>query len=229
SAFSAATDTASLTINAVNDAPVLDASKSPALTAVNEDAGAPVGAVGTLVSSLVDFASPAGQVDNVTDADGGALLGIAVTAADTVSLVVNAVADPPVAQAKSYSAQANMKIVGLTGLTAGATDPDDGIGGCVSNTFTVASTSATSPAGGTVTVTDASAGTFDFTPPPGVTGNVTFTYTVSDTGCPTSSTSAPATVTVSVAGPVIWFVNPTAASNGNGELSSPFQALPGLP
>ena len=41
--------------------------------------------MGTLVSSLVDFALPAGQVDNVTDADTGALLGIAVTAADTAN------------------------------------------------------------------------------------------------------------------------------------------------
>ncbi len=74
---------ATITVNAVNDAPVLDNSKSPTLTAQNEDSGAPSGAVGTLVSSLVDFASPAGQVDNVTDVDSGALLGIAVTAADT--------------------------------------------------------------------------------------------------------------------------------------------------
>ncbi|MHB0960277.1 MAG: cadherin domain-containing protein, partial [Pirellulaceae bacterium] len=66
-------------------APLLDNSKSPALAAENEDAGAPSGAVGTLVSSLVDFAAPAGQVDNVTDADIGALLGIAVTAADTTN------------------------------------------------------------------------------------------------------------------------------------------------
>ena len=76
-------------------------------------------------------------------------------------------------------------------------------------------------------MTDAAAGTFDFTPPPGVTGNVTFTYTVDDTGCPTGSTSAPATVTINVSGPVIWFVDPLAASNGNGELGSPFQALSG--
>src|SRR5437867_1096785 len=82
-AFSTATDTASLTINAVNDAPVLDVSKSPALAAENEDAPAPVGAVGTLVSSLVDFATPAGQADNVTDVDSGALLGIAITATDS--------------------------------------------------------------------------------------------------------------------------------------------------
>jgi hypothetical protein len=47
-----------------------------------EDAGARRGAVGTLVSSLVDFASPSGRVDNVTDVDSGAVLGIAVTASD---------------------------------------------------------------------------------------------------------------------------------------------------
>ena len=41
--------------------------------------------MGTLVSGLVDFAVPAGQVDNVTDVDSGALLGIAVTAADTTN------------------------------------------------------------------------------------------------------------------------------------------------
>ena len=46
--------------------------------------------MGTLVSNLVDFAVPDGQVDNVSDVDSGALLGIAVTAADTAngSLVV---------------------------------------------------------------------------------------------------------------------------------------------
>ncbi|HQX52611.1 MAG TPA: DUF4347 domain-containing protein, partial [Planctomycetaceae bacterium] len=68
-----------------NTAPVLDSAKSPALTSLNEDSGAPSGSVGTLVSSLVDFASPSGQVDNVTDPDSGALLGIAVTAADTTN------------------------------------------------------------------------------------------------------------------------------------------------
>ena len=56
-------------ITATNDAPVLDAGPNPTLTAINEDAGAPVGAVGTLVSNLVDFAVPVGQLDNVTDAD----------------------------------------------------------------------------------------------------------------------------------------------------------------
>jgi hypothetical protein len=78
-------NTITIDVTAVNDAPVLNSAQSPALTAELEDAGAPVGAVGTLVSSLVDFAIPAGQVDNVTDPDTGAQLGIAVTAADTTN------------------------------------------------------------------------------------------------------------------------------------------------
>jgi hypothetical protein len=77
-------------VTQVNVAPVLDASKSPVL-AVSEyafsgggDAAvhAPVGAApagSVLVSSLIDFASPAGQVDNVTDPDTGAKLGVGVT------------------------------------------------------------------------------------------------------------------------------------------------------
>jgi VCBS repeat-containing protein len=82
-----ATDTASVTvtINGVNDAPVLDPSKTPAATAVLEDAGAPVGAVGTLVSQLVNVNPPAGGLDNVSDADSGALTGIALTATDSTN------------------------------------------------------------------------------------------------------------------------------------------------
>ena len=49
-------------------APILDASKIVTLDAIAEDAGPPVGAVGTLVSSLVDLNPPSGGVDNVTDA-----------------------------------------------------------------------------------------------------------------------------------------------------------------
>ena len=79
------TGSKSMTGTAVNEAPVLDASKSPVLASQAEDAGAPSGAVGTLVSSLVDFASPAGQVDNVTDVDSDAQLGLALTGANTTN------------------------------------------------------------------------------------------------------------------------------------------------
>ena len=76
---------------AANTAPTLDASKSPVLTSTTEDAGAPSGAVGTLVSSLVDFATPAGQVDNVTDADSAKALEQVFQAAENLSKLLNAV------------------------------------------------------------------------------------------------------------------------------------------
>src|SRR5262249_24855369 len=84
-AFSSASSVATHNVAPVNDAPILDATKTPVLTAVAEDSGAPVGAVGTLVSGLVDFAAPSGQVDNVTDPDVAPLLGIAVTALNTAN------------------------------------------------------------------------------------------------------------------------------------------------
>src|SRR5262249_7625551 len=124
------------------------------------------------------------------------------------------------------SAQANMAIVGLSGLLTGVTDADSGVNGCTP-TFSVAGVSATSPAGGNITNLDSANGTFDFNPPPGVTGNVTFTYTVQDTGGPGTASSAPATVSVNVGGPVIWFVDDSAAAGGDGRLTSPFNALSG--
>src|SRR6185295_10377271 len=82
-AFSATTSAATHTVAPVNDAPVLNAARTPVLAAVAEDSGAPAGAVGTLVSSLVDFATPSGQVDNVTDPDVAPALGIALTGVNT--------------------------------------------------------------------------------------------------------------------------------------------------
>ncbi len=65
----------------INDAPVL-ADTVVTLDAVGEDAGAPSGAVGTLVSNLVDLNPPSGGQDNVTDADKSPQTGVAITAAD---------------------------------------------------------------------------------------------------------------------------------------------------
>ncbi|MFM5511200.1 VCBS domain-containing protein [Aeromonas rivipollensis] len=78
-------DTITLDLIAVNDAPVLNAAATPTGTAVAEDAAAPVGAVGTLVSSLVDFNSPAAGNNNVSDADSSPVTGIAITAADAAN------------------------------------------------------------------------------------------------------------------------------------------------
>ena len=78
-------DIFNIVVGNTNDAPVLNAGATPVLTAENEDAGVPVGAVGTLVSSLVNLNPPAGGLDNVTDADSGALTGIALTATNTTN------------------------------------------------------------------------------------------------------------------------------------------------
>ena len=69
-------------IASANDAPVLDPSASPALAPIAEDAGAPSGPVGTLISSLVDLAG-GGGLDNVSDADANPVTGVAITGADT--------------------------------------------------------------------------------------------------------------------------------------------------
>ncbi|MEN9647844.1 MAG: hypothetical protein RLY57_648, partial [Candidatus Parcubacteria bacterium] len=79
------TGTKVFTGTGVNDAPVLNVSRSPSLSSVIQNAGAPSGVVGTNVGSLVDFAIPAGGLDNVTDVDSGALLGVAIIGADTTN------------------------------------------------------------------------------------------------------------------------------------------------
>jgi hypothetical protein len=83
-AYSAATDTASIVVTAINDAPVLgDANVT--FNNEPEDAVSPVGAVGTLVSALVDLNPPGGGLDNVSDADPTDPTGMAITAADTAN------------------------------------------------------------------------------------------------------------------------------------------------
>ncbi|QDL10210.1 hypothetical protein DP113_21920 [Brasilonema octagenarum UFV-E1] len=79
-AFSIATDTVAITVDAVNDAPILR-DTNVTLTAIDKNAGAPIGAVGTLVSSLVSL----GANGNVTDPDTNPLTGVAIANADTTN------------------------------------------------------------------------------------------------------------------------------------------------
>ncbi|HKO96860.1 MAG TPA: LamG-like jellyroll fold domain-containing protein, partial [Pyrinomonadaceae bacterium] len=81
--------------------------------------------------------------------------------------------------------------------------------------------------GGTVTMN--SSGNFSYLPPAGFTGNDTFTYTITDDG--TNGTPGDAddltgtgTVTVTVNGPLVWYVNNSAGA-GDGRSSSPFNSL----
>jgi ELWxxDGT repeat protein len=78
-AFSTASDSAAITITAVNDAPVLDTFRTPALAAILEDASTPAGPVGTLVNAII---VTAGSLKNVSDGDVGAVAGMAIVGAD---------------------------------------------------------------------------------------------------------------------------------------------------
>ncbi|SBS25810.1 RTX-I toxin determinant A from serotypes 1/9 [Marinomonas aquimarina] len=74
---SSGTNQTTVTISALNDAPVLDNTQSPTLTAIDEDV-ANASNTGTTVADLV--------VDNsITDADGGAVEAIAVTNVDNTN------------------------------------------------------------------------------------------------------------------------------------------------
>ncbi|PYS77282.1 MAG: hypothetical protein DMF66_10405 [Acidobacteria bacterium] len=148
----------------------------------------------------------------------------------SVPINIAAVNDAPVAKPKSLTAESNMKIRYQINLAADGsgdvTDADKG-DGSFTDSFTLASVTPLSCAGCSISIFDASAGTFDFDPPAGFTGgNVTLQYTVTDNGNPLpTQTSAAATITVAVSGPIIWFVNLGAGSNGDGRLSNPFNSL----
>ncbi|TVT50032.1 MAG: DUF4347 domain-containing protein [Denitromonas halophila] len=81
-AFSTATDSVDLVIVDVNDAPVLD-TNLPVTVVATEDAPAPVGAVGFTTYALVSFAGSGSGAQNTTDADAGALSGVALIGANT--------------------------------------------------------------------------------------------------------------------------------------------------
>ena len=68
----------------------------------------------------------------------------------------------------------------------------------------------------TMTASGANVGRFTYSAPPGFTGTDTFTYTISNGVAGTPAGSATGKVTITVAGPVIWFVDDSAPAGGNG-------------
>lgn len=163
-------------------------------------------------------------MDNGATANGGD----DTSGTETFTIVVNPINDAPTVAdtTKDYSAQANMPIdIGApAGLLGDAADSlDTGANPGYTPNLAVQNVSATNTAGGGVAVNVD--GSFTFTPPPGVTGNVTFTYDVCDDGDgPPASQCTSVSVTFNVAGPVIWFVDDSVVS-GDGTLSAPFATL----
>jgi hypothetical protein len=173
--------------------------------------------------------------DNGGTADGG----VDTSAVQTFTITVTAVNDPPTAQAQSYTAQANMQIsiAAGSGLLVGAADAADVAGNAgYTPTFTVGTVNGVAPVAGVITSTvagvgtftvTASTGAFSFEPAAGVTGPVSTTYTVCDSGdgAPASQCSATAQLQFTMNAPVIWFVAPNLGANGTGTLANPFNVL----
>jgi len=140
---------------------------------------------------------------------------------------------PPVAVDDSYSATGNVKI--------NVNDPNEGVlkrgtddtlnGGSLhgfgatnataDSTVPNGSNSVTTSNGGTVVL--ASDGTFTYNPPPGYTGaSDNFYYDLHNSGG-----DAVGKATISISG-IIWFVDNSTSSAGDGRLTSPFKTLAGF-
>ncbi|MEX0781289.1 MAG: Ig-like domain-containing protein [Dehalococcoidia bacterium] len=198
-----------------------------------------IAADGTLTyTAALDQHGTATITVQVVDNGGTANGGDDTSPSQQFTITVDPVNDPPVAATQNYNAQSNMAIAipAGTGLLTGATDADSGDSG-FTLVLTVglinggATTVPIAIAGvGTITALDTATGAFTFDPEPGVTGPVSFTYTVCDNGNPLpSECSAAAQVNFTIAGPSIWFVDTNAASNGTGTLASPFNTLASVP
>jgi hypothetical protein len=144
---------------------------------------------------------------------------------DTVAITVNAVNDAPVAAAKNFNVGTNLT-VNLSGLFGGASDPDDGDNnGAFVTTYTLASVTAggaTPCTGCTISNLNGAAGSVDVDPPADTTGALTLNYTLSDG----TATSAAQTITLTISGPTVWFVdNATGLDTNKGTMGSPFKTL----
>ena len=160
----------------------------------------------------------------------------------TIDLAVDAVNDVPTSPGRDYGAasvQTNMlrSLAANEGLLFGAADAADVAGNAgYTPTLSLGTVNGVAPVSGTITTTIGGVGTvvanvatgaFTIDPAPGVTGAVQFNFTVCDTGegSPATQCSATAVAEFTIAGPVIWFVDPSLGTNGVGTLASPFNVL----
>jgi large repetitive protein len=237
-------------IDSVTHSALFTAGGQPTLT-ISNSGHQPFPLTATLTYTPAPNANGTSVVTYHLHDDGGTLNGgVNVSATQQFTITVNALNDAPTAVAQAYTLQANMKRTGLSvplTIAGGVTDPDftNSNNDASSQdrtfynsntpTFTLNAASigpgGATPcgAGGTVSNVSTGAGTFDYDPPPGFAGSCTLTYTITDNGNPTpGAVSAPATITLTVNGPVIWFVSTTGANPanaGDGRLSNPFSRL----
>ena len=182
-------------------------------------------------------------VDQATVAPGGTLMytvtinntgantANGVTFTDTISnnttLVGGSIASSPIGQNDTYTATGNIPIAPSSGVLANDVDPDTGnntgltvtqVQSSGANVGVATNTTAAGFGGVNGSVTVQSNGSFTYEPPPGFTGNDTFTYRVADAGGKFND----ATVTITISN-LVWFIDNTAVGSLNrGTFSHPF-------
>ena len=174
--------TVTLTVNPVNDAPVL-ADTVVTLNSVNEDAGAPSGAVGTLVSALVGGGSDS--------AYSGAVKGVAITDADASNGVWwystnngaswNALSAPSTATSRLLASDANSRIY---------FQPNANYNGTLATAITFRAWDQTSGANGSTADTSSNGGTTAFSSVTDVASISVNPVNDAPTGVPTISGTA---------------------------------------
>ncbi len=183
----------------------------PLITATKTDA--------LLIDNDSDMVADTGDTlkYTVTITNSGSTDATGVTFNDTLdvntTLVPGSITTTPIAVNDTYAATGNIQISisAASGVLANDNDADGG-----SLTATAGATSAN---GGNVSMS--ANGSFTYNPAPGFEGADTFTYTITD-----GTSNDTATVTVNVSG-MIWFIDNSVATNGDGRLTSPYNCLSG--
>jgi hypothetical protein len=137
-----------------------------------------------------------------------------------VEVTVRKVNKLPVVAADAYSTAGNTELA-VTVVTQGvlANDKDR------ESSLVVGAFDALSAKGGNVLMN--ADGTFSFRPKAGFTGEDTFTYKARESGNTDATRDVSGTVTVTVVGPVIWYVNSASTSTAtpDGRSHAPFKNL----
>lgn len=193
-----------------NDAPVLDATRTPVLASESDATAFPAGAVGTPISWLVDYVTPAGGLDNVSDADIGegdpvVPIGAAIVGTDTTNGTWYFSIDGGASWSAVGSVSSASALL-LSGNTARLYFHSDGFSGTIPAAITFRAWDGTSGSSGSVASTAVNGGTSAFSiatdtaalsvvgapdlsvtdvgapNPVTVGGQVTYTLTVNETG-----------------------------------------------
>jgi VCBS repeat-containing protein len=189
--------------------PTVNSAGTLSFTAATTGSGSQVATIGIRAS------------DNGGTANGG----VNTSAIQTFTITITDPNLPPVVPNRSITTFANTPLTvgpGDTGhrLLDGITDPNG------TTTFTLGNITGIST-GAQVEILDASLGTYRFRPRINTTTNGSFTYQVCDTGFnglpPACATG---TVTVTVLGPVIVYVDGDALAGGDGSIDRPLQDFP---